>query len=410
MIIENSSKQSSPRPSETDAEGPTGKFLFDCEIRSLIKKDKTIRRQHPEIFYKEGNWNGRVRIQYWPVALATNSHGVRYLSNTDLDEPFPDWKEYVRVENPKSTPSRSVEYTNPWKNWLAKERKKLTELGLPWPSQHNAASVKDLGEKKMLSEKLVPDSAALLKHSKQNRKRAPTQSVAVDQSDPNKHRRTSVEHMGSTSGSIAGYVPRPLPRLSDIPSPSSKRVLNIPSLDSRSTLTQSVSPSLQNKADPSSNQHDTALMYAQEELSSAVEKSPESTRHPKINHQTPGIGQHSSEISSLRNEISQLRHIIEEGSDVRRFMEYVPEIREIVRELPGIRRAVADVSEIRPYTRDLIDASNRHEDVIRTIGETVQDHQQHLISQRQALATIYNGLSEFFGGLNTTAAQDAPAP
>lgn len=133
--------------------------ITDCQIRTMIKSNDPDWQNYPEIFHTIGNGSkGKLKVQFYPVALATNQDGVRYLSDALLNKVLPSWKAYLNQRtqfNPRHDMWRSG-----WSDWLTKEKDKLRGLNLSWPSKHASDIIQNMGDPKAPTERLkVPDSA-----------------------------------------------------------------------------------------------------------------------------------------------------------------------------------------------------------------------------------------------------------
>ncbi|KAJ5919047.1 hypothetical protein N7466_009990 [Penicillium verhagenii] len=134
--------------------------ISDVKIRLLIvNKSKSFRaREHPSIFYNNGgHWQGCIRPQFFPIALATSSEGVRFLSDECLDAVMPMWRNYLSSTQPKPLPGGKKKLQDLWMNWIGREKDKLIDLGLTWPSQHDPEQIFDMGDETRL-DRLVPPS------------------------------------------------------------------------------------------------------------------------------------------------------------------------------------------------------------------------------------------------------------
>ncbi|KAJ5946201.1 hypothetical protein N7454_003040 [Penicillium verhagenii] len=143
------------------SKGDTMPQISDVDIRLVIKsKPKSLRaREYPSVFYNNGgHWQGCIRPQFFPVALATSSDGVRFLSDGHLDEVMPMWRDHLSNEQPKPLPGSKKKLQELWMNWIGREKRKLFDLGLTWPSQHDPERVSDMGDETRL-DRLVPPSA-----------------------------------------------------------------------------------------------------------------------------------------------------------------------------------------------------------------------------------------------------------
>lgn len=143
------SRASSPRR-QGDANSPQ---ITDCQIRTMIKSKDPDWSNHPEVFHTTGGgWKGKLKVQFYPVALATNPDGVRYLSNEILNKVLPPWKEYLSQR--KALSYRHNIWMDDWSDWMKKEKDKLRGLKLSWPSKHVSDVIQDMGDPKAPTERL----------------------------------------------------------------------------------------------------------------------------------------------------------------------------------------------------------------------------------------------------------------
>jgi len=148
----NTRSKASSSGSQDDADSPQ---ITDCEIRTIIKYEDSCWRKLPEVFYVNGGiWQSQLKVPFYPVALATNPDGVRYLSDARLDEVVPLWKGYLSLRRPRLLSKSQDKWKSGWNDWLKKEKAKLKGLGLSWPSTHVPHLIQDMGDPKAPTEGL----------------------------------------------------------------------------------------------------------------------------------------------------------------------------------------------------------------------------------------------------------------
>ncbi|KAJ5560157.1 hypothetical protein N7513_002556 [Penicillium frequentans] len=132
--------------------------ITDCQIRTMIKSNDPDWQNYPEIFHTIGNGSkGTLKVQFYPVALATNQDGVRYLSDALLNKVLPPWKAYLNQR--RQFNRRHNMWKSGWSDWLIKETDKLRGLNLSWPSKHASDIIQNMGNPKTPTERLkAPDS------------------------------------------------------------------------------------------------------------------------------------------------------------------------------------------------------------------------------------------------------------
>ncbi|KAJ5813827.1 uncharacterized protein N7503_000577 [Penicillium pulvis] len=132
--------------------------ITDRQIRTMIKSNDSDWQKYPEIFHTTGNGSkGTLKVQFYPVALATNPDGVRYLSDALLNKVLPPWKAYL-TQRRQLNPRHNI-WKSGWSDWLIKEKDKLKGLNLSWPSKHASDIIQSMGNPKTPTERLkAPDS------------------------------------------------------------------------------------------------------------------------------------------------------------------------------------------------------------------------------------------------------------
>jgi hypothetical protein len=100
----------------------------------MLKNWRPEKNKHPRVFHSRKP--GYVKVPYWPVALATDELGYRYLSDGTLDSILPQWRALL-------VPDRNViqkyciawwNISKVWSAWLLSEQEKLKSLHKPWPA------------------------------------------------------------------------------------------------------------------------------------------------------------------------------------------------------------------------------------------------------------------------------------
>ncbi|KAJ5613766.1 hypothetical protein N7528_007420 [Penicillium herquei] len=117
----------------------------DCEIREIMaRNDATEKKTYPKIFNRSGGKGvGRVRPPYWPVALASDENGYRYLSDEVLDAILPKWRLIIDLDR---VTLRT--YITRWDNlqpnleaWRSSEKAKLRSQRIrEWPAPYSGQS------------------------------------------------------------------------------------------------------------------------------------------------------------------------------------------------------------------------------------------------------------------------------
>ncbi|KOS46461.1 hypothetical protein ACN38_g2665 [Penicillium nordicum] len=111
---------------------PKRTVQFDRDIRDVMTRgDKDAMKRYPDVFYVTGYVAWTVRSPYWNVALATNDHGNRLLSDDVLDRVLPKWRQILTGE---TIPTPKYGVVDSFRSWLASEEKKASDLGKPWPN------------------------------------------------------------------------------------------------------------------------------------------------------------------------------------------------------------------------------------------------------------------------------------
>lgn len=113
--------------------------LPDCKIRKVMQRyNVKEKNRYPDIF-KTKIHEGRPKIYppYWPVALATDDQGRRYLSDENLDFLFPKWRS-ILTRNVVGNQARFWYNLRPeFNEWVAREKSKLKKIGIEhWPSPY----------------------------------------------------------------------------------------------------------------------------------------------------------------------------------------------------------------------------------------------------------------------------------
>ncbi|KAJ5726173.1 uncharacterized protein N7483_007530 [Penicillium malachiteum] len=122
------------------------KDMPDCDVRDIMaSNDAPERRNYPKVFNaRGGKYQGRVRPPYWPVALASDENGYRYLSGEVLDDILPGWRLIIDIDKKYLT-----HYTIKWDNllsslkaWRSSEKEKLRLRGIrEWPAPYSGQNV-----------------------------------------------------------------------------------------------------------------------------------------------------------------------------------------------------------------------------------------------------------------------------
>lgn len=58
----------------------------------ILRNNATEKSLHKEIFHPYGSSKGRLKAPYWPVALAADAMGKRYLSDEVLESAIGNWQ------------------------------------------------------------------------------------------------------------------------------------------------------------------------------------------------------------------------------------------------------------------------------------------------------------------------------
>jgi hypothetical protein len=95
------------------------------------------------MFYSGGHPAGQVLPIHWPVALATNDEGYRYLSDRRLNELIPDWKQLITGKVGFKNGRR--EWQEGWKIWRQIQEKKVRMLHNSWPSPYDLRKIQKEG-------------------------------------------------------------------------------------------------------------------------------------------------------------------------------------------------------------------------------------------------------------------------
>ncbi|KAJ5453702.1 uncharacterized protein N7458_004658 [Penicillium daleae] len=116
--------------------------LSDPAVVSVVidvmqHNDHQRKRLYPKVFYVGGHWVGRVRPQYFPIALKSNDLGIRYVPDNVLDELIPEWREYM---NGKLLPINSRTFDDAWLAWCARERQKYAVNRVPFPKPRSSSA------------------------------------------------------------------------------------------------------------------------------------------------------------------------------------------------------------------------------------------------------------------------------
>ncbi|KAF7519923.1 hypothetical protein PCG10_009691 [Penicillium crustosum] len=112
--------------------GPKWTLQFDHDMRDVMTRgDKNAMKKHPDVFYLTGWVSWTVRSPYWNVALATDDQGNRLLSDEVLDRVLPKWRQILTGE---TIPTPKYGVVDSFRSWLAREEKKASDLGKPWPN------------------------------------------------------------------------------------------------------------------------------------------------------------------------------------------------------------------------------------------------------------------------------------
>ncbi|KAJ5377442.1 uncharacterized protein N7496_004851 [Penicillium cataractarum] len=109
--------------------------LPDCAIRQIMQRNLAEeKRKCPVVFSTCKPYN--VKVPYWPVALATDELGYRYLSEETLDSVLPVWRALLA-----SSPEVMCKYRRTWQYvatkwaaWIHAEKEKLKSLNMEWPA------------------------------------------------------------------------------------------------------------------------------------------------------------------------------------------------------------------------------------------------------------------------------------
>ncbi|KAJ5116200.1 hypothetical protein N7456_000548 [Penicillium angulare] len=128
---------------EEEEEGSLPDDFPDSVLREIMQRNQPDEKKDlPGVFNSYGGSHiGRVRPPYWPVALATQPSGHRYLSDALLNQILPFWEELLKENN-----SRTVKYyMEKWQhlkpefeNWMQKEKFKLRRKGITdWPAPYS---------------------------------------------------------------------------------------------------------------------------------------------------------------------------------------------------------------------------------------------------------------------------------
>ncbi|KAJ6088479.1 hypothetical protein N7486_009740 [Penicillium sp. IBT 16267x] len=147
--------RSKVRPPENQANADSTQ-ITDHQIRTIIKSQHPSWRSYPEVFYTTGGvWNGKLKVPFYPVVLATNQNGIRYLSDACLEQALPRWKDYLNPKRAAKLPRRQDIWNSAWYDWVKKENEKLKGLGLSWPSKHVPALIQNMGDPQAPTERLI---------------------------------------------------------------------------------------------------------------------------------------------------------------------------------------------------------------------------------------------------------------
>lgn len=120
------------------------KHLSDPEKRQLmLTLQKNERWKVRDMFYSGGHVAGQVLPTHWPVALATNDEGYRYLSDRRLNELIPDWKQLITGK--KRFKNGGREWQEGWKSWRQSQEKKVQMLHNSWPGPYDLKKVQKEG-------------------------------------------------------------------------------------------------------------------------------------------------------------------------------------------------------------------------------------------------------------------------
>ncbi|KAJ5711052.1 hypothetical protein N7488_005208 [Penicillium malachiteum] len=114
----------------------------DCEIREMMaRNDATEKKTYPKIFNRSGGKGiGRVRPPYWPVALASDENGYRYLSDRVLDVILPKWRSIIDLDR-ITLRTYIIKWDNLQSNleaWRSSEKAKLRSQRIrEWPAPYS---------------------------------------------------------------------------------------------------------------------------------------------------------------------------------------------------------------------------------------------------------------------------------
>ncbi|KAJ6031484.1 hypothetical protein N7540_002216 [Penicillium herquei] len=83
----------------------------DCDVRDIMASNDAVeKRNYPTVFNaRGGKYQGRVRPPYWPVALASDENGYRYLSDEVLEDILPGWRSIIDADK-----KYLIHYTRKW--------------------------------------------------------------------------------------------------------------------------------------------------------------------------------------------------------------------------------------------------------------------------------------------------------
>ncbi|KAJ6157502.1 hypothetical protein N7470_005094 [Penicillium chermesinum] len=143
--------------------------LPDCAIREIIAQGSVAAyRCHPSIFARSEDNTFQVEPAYWPVALATDARGHRYLPDHLLDTILPSWRALMNLDL-KAISIRGSKQAEEWMRensgrlieWVEKEKAKVKSCGIrDWPPPY-ASPVDGMGSPYSQSEKMEAETAAL---------------------------------------------------------------------------------------------------------------------------------------------------------------------------------------------------------------------------------------------------------
>ncbi|KAJ5738550.1 hypothetical protein N7493_001705 [Penicillium malachiteum] len=117
----------------------------DCEIREIMARNEAMEKKtYPKIFNRTGGRGiGRVRPPYWPVALASDENGYRYLSDRVLDAILPKWRSIIDLDR-SILRSYFIKWDNLQSNleaWRSSEKAKLRSQRIrEWPAPYSGQS------------------------------------------------------------------------------------------------------------------------------------------------------------------------------------------------------------------------------------------------------------------------------